>query len=69
LARKNAAAKLSPAGRTANARNPQLAPIGTSDKVLATLLQRLKATADPKEIRELSDQIEQVIFHKQFENA
>jgi hypothetical protein len=43
--------------------------IDTSDKALVTLLTRLKATVDPKEIRQLSDQIERVVFHKQFRNA
>jgi hypothetical protein len=33
------------------------------------LLKRLKTSVDPNEIRELSHQIEQVVFHKQFENA
>jgi hypothetical protein len=45
------------------------AGIDTSDRVLADLLKRLKATADPNEIRQLSDQIERIIFHKQFTNA
>jgi len=44
-------------------------PIDTSDKALLSLLNRLKATVDPAEIRELSDQIERVVFHKQFRNA
>ena len=44
-------------------------PIDTSDKALLNLLNRLKATVDPAEIRELSDQIERVVFHKQFRNA
>jgi hypothetical protein len=44
-------------------------PIDTSDKALLNLLKRLKATVDPAEIRELSDQIERVVFHKQFRNA
>lgn len=44
-------------------------PIDTSDKALLSLLKRLKATVDPAEIRELSDQIERVVFHKQFRNA
>jgi hypothetical protein len=44
-------------------------PIDTSDKALLSLLTRLKATVDPAEIRELSDQIERVVFHKQFRNA
>jgi hypothetical protein len=43
--------------------------IDTSDKALLNLLKRLKATVDPAEIRELSDQIERVVFHKQFRNA
>jgi hypothetical protein len=33
------------------------------------LLQRLKATVDPDEIRVLSEQLERLVFHKQFENA
>jgi hypothetical protein len=44
-------------------------PIDTSDKAFLNLLKRLKATVDPAEIRELSDQIERVVFHKQFRNA
>ena len=41
----------------------------TSDESLLLLLNRLKKTSDLKEIRRLSDQIERVIFHKQFANA
>jgi hypothetical protein len=44
-------------------------PFDTSDDTLAALLERLKTTADPDEIRRLTDQIERVIFHKQFTNA
>jgi hypothetical protein len=40
-----------------------------SDKPLAVILKRLKETDDPTEIRELSNQLELVIFHKQFESA
>jgi hypothetical protein len=40
-----------------------------SDDALAVILNRLKETDDPAEIRELSDQLERVVFHKQFENA
>lgn len=43
--------------------------VGNSDKVLLSLLSRLKATVDPAEIRDLSEQIERVVFHKQFMNA
>ena len=45
------------------------AKIDVSDKNLVNLLNRLKATVEPTEIRELSDQIERVVFHKQFMNA
>jgi hypothetical protein len=38
----------------------------TSDQALAALLSRLKAAVDPEEIRQLSAQIERVVFHKQF---
>ena len=40
-----------------------------SDQALIGLLERLRATVDLAEIRELSDQIERVVFHKQFRNA
>ena len=45
------------------------ANIDASDKALVNLLNRLRATVEPTEIRELSDQIERVVFHKQFMNA
>jgi hypothetical protein len=41
----------------------------TSDQALATLLNRLRASVDPAEIRQLSDQIERIIFHRQMANA
>jgi hypothetical protein len=41
----------------------------TSDNALAALLKRLKRTVDPTEIRQLSDQIERVVLHKQFTDA
>jgi len=44
-------------------------PRNTSDSALANLLKRLKATVDLNEIRQLSDQIERVIFHRQFTDA
>ena len=43
--------------------------VQTSDKAMLSLLRRIKETNDPDEIRQLSDQLERVIFHKQFENA
>ncbi len=41
----------------------------TSDMALTDLLKRLKATADPREIRQLSDKIERIVFHEQFKSA
>lgn len=41
----------------------------TSDQTLAALLNRLKAAVDAAEIRQLSDQIERIVFHKQFTDA
>jgi hypothetical protein len=41
----------------------------TSDHALAALLTRLRVATDLAEISLLSEQIERVIFHKQFENA
>jgi hypothetical protein len=50
-------------------KTPPTNRIDATDKALVNLLNRLKATVDPAEIRELSNQIERVIFHKQFTNA
>ena len=44
-------------------------PTDTSDHALLALLKRLKATNDLTKIRDLSDQLERVIFHKQFKSA
>jgi hypothetical protein len=41
----------------------------TSDLALANLLGRLKTSTDLAEIRSLSEQIERVVFHKQFADA
>jgi hypothetical protein len=40
-----------------------------SDDVLTMLLNRLKAAVDPDEIRQLSYQIERIVFHRQFTRA
>ena len=48
---------------------PAAAAAGASDHDLLTLLQRIKATDNPTVIRRLSNQLERVIFHRQFENA
>lgn len=43
--------------------------IDTSDNAALEILKRLKTTTNPEEVRHLSDQLERIIFHKQFENA
>jgi hypothetical protein len=50
-------------------KNVPVETIDTSDRALAELLKRIKASRDEDEIRELTRQLEQVVFHKQFENA
>lgn len=40
----------------------------TSDHAFVSLLKRYKATNDPTEMESLSEQIERMIFHKQYEN-
>ena len=40
-----------------------------SDHQLATLLTRFRVATERAEIQQLSEQIERMIFHKQFENA
>ena len=41
----------------------------TSDKAVLVLLKRLKRSNDQDEVRQLSDQLERVIFHKQYKNS
>ena len=48
---------------------PTSTAINASDQTLLALLRRLKETDDRTEVRELSDRLERVIFHKQFEHA
>jgi len=43
--------------------------VDTSDNAVLALLKRIKATNNQDEIRELSDQLERVIFHKQYANT
>lgn len=53
-----------------NVKTPISATIlDTSDKAVLALLKRIKMTDDHNEIRKLSDQLERVIFHKQYANA
>lgn len=50
-------------------RKKPLESVDTSDEALAALLNQLKAAVDPDEIRQLSERIERVVFHKQFTDA
>jgi len=72
------AARLTPEQRSESARNAVQArwtkakkvnATDTSDKALLTLLKRIKATNNPTEIRSLTNQLERVIFHKQFRES
>lgn len=76
------AAKLTPKQRSESARKAVQArwtkaktkPTTTSrmdpsDKAVLTLLKRIKEANDQNEVRQLSDQLERVIFHKQYANA
>jgi hypothetical protein len=48
---------------------PAVAAADTSDHAFLSLLKQYKATDDPTTMRELSEQIERMIFHKQYENV
>jgi hypothetical protein len=41
----------------------------TSDRAVLGLLERIKATNDPAEIRKITNKLERVIFHKQYRTA
>jgi len=69
-ARKAVRARWAKAGKLVNTEDHPPKPIlEASDHALATLLTRLRVSTDLAEIRLLSEQIERVIFHKQFENG
>jgi hypothetical protein len=79
------AAKLTPKQRSESARNavqarwtkaketaktpPLAATTNSSDDAVLALLKRIKAANDRNEIRQLSDQLERLIFHKQYANS
>jgi hypothetical protein len=48
---------------------PAATAVDNSDQALLSLLKRIRATGSHAEFRRLSDQIERVIFHKQFANT
>ncbi len=69
-ARKAVRARWAKAGKPVADDHTQSNPASdTSDEALASLLTRLRVATDLEEIRVLSEKIERVIFHKQFENA
>jgi hypothetical protein len=69
-ARKAVRARWAKAGKIVTAESPWSSRIpDTSDHALAGLLTRLRVATDIAEIQLLSEKIERVIFHKQFENG
>lgn len=78
------AANLTPAQRSESARkavqarwarvkaqrnSTQVQEADSSDATLLSLLEKVKASSDPAEIRGLVERIEKVVFHKQMKNA
>jgi hypothetical protein len=73
------AAKLTPEQRTASARKavqarwskaaPATAALDTSKKALHLCLQRIKDANDENEIRRLTQELQRIVFHKQYQNA
>ncbi len=67
------AARHTPAQRSASAsmtvRTRSAATPDNPDRALRDLLKSLRASTDIAEIRALSEKIERVVFHKQFEDA
>ena len=63
-------ARWAKAGKVTEETAPQAKELReSSDETLLSLLARLRASSDLREIRVLSEQIERVVFHKQFESA
>jgi hypothetical protein len=73
------AAKLTPEQRSASARKavqarwskaaPAIAALDTSKKALHLCLQRIKDANDENEIRRLTQELQRIVFHKQYQNA
>ena len=60
-------------GRHMDAQTTQAKPAvvvkSPSDRALLSLLERIRVASNPTEVRSLSDELERLIFHKQFKNA
>jgi hypothetical protein len=46
-----------------------MSTMNISDKVVLSLLKRIRESNDQDEIRHLSDQLERAIFHRQYANT
>ena len=69
---KDRSARLTPERRSESVRKAVQARAGikdSSDSALLALLEELEAATDEPDVRRLSDQIERVIFQKQFEET
>ena len=60
--RKNPAAA-APGWKGGKKGHPTVTSTDTSDRAVVALLKRLKVANDPNEARQLSDQLERLIFH------
>ena len=67
--RKPNAARLQDASAKRNDAATSTAVVDSSNQALLRVLQSLKTESDPAEVRRLSDQLERIIFHKQYDNA
>ena len=73
------AAKLTPEQRSESARKavrarwskaaPAAAPLGTSRKALHLCLRRIKEAKNDNELRRLTEELQRIVFHKQYLNA
>ena len=56
-------------GVQTNEAKPTVAVRSPSDRALLSLLERIRVASNPTELRSLSDELERLIFRKQFKNA
>jgi len=73
------AAKLTPAQRSESARKavqarwskaaPGAAELDTSKKALHLCLKRIKEAKNENELRRLTEELQRIVFHKQYQNA
>jgi len=68
-ARKAVRARWVKAGKSFAGSPESVVALDTSDAALTALLMRLRVATDLDEVKLLSEKIERVVFHKQFESA